>query len=162
MRIDFHGDGDLELALREIHRRACAYEGPLMYEFMELAKLSAPVEPDEPDEPDEPTENVFQGDGFGTRDTEAAKHNETKERFEAALSLLMVLAFPVNSGTAQAVRRELNETLERGQQIESMQMRVGNRKTSLRANLGRRPTRQQVALLQALLKFLPGRSQEDL
>lgn len=74
----------------------------------------------------------------------------------------MVLAFPVNSGTEQAVRRELNELLARDQQVESMHMRVGNRKTNLRHNLGRRPTKQQIALRQALLKFLPRETKEDL
>jgi hypothetical protein len=48
MQIRFQDGDDLEQALHEIHRRACEYEGPLMHQFMELARLSAPVEPDEP------------------------------------------------------------------------------------------------------------------
>ena len=156
MQITSPGEDDLEQALREIHQRACAYEGPLMHQFMELAKLSAPVEPDEPlgEEP--------QSDRLSSGNAEPARRSETKQRFEEALSLLMVLAFPVNSGTEQAVRCELNELLARDQQVESMQMRVGNRKTNLRRNLGRRPTKQQVALREALLKFLPRETKEDL
>lgn len=156
MRIKFRGEDELELALREIHQRAVAYEGPLLREFMELAKLSAPVEPDEP------LGNVLEGNGLGVDTTAPAKRREIKARFEEALSLLMVLAFPVNSGTERAVRRELNEALEREQQVESMQMRIGTRKSSLRSNLERRPTKQQVALRQALLEFLPWETQEDL
>jgi hypothetical protein len=156
MQIKDQSEDDLEKALREIHRRALAYEGPLVHEFMELAKLSAPVEPDEP------LGEVFKGEGPGVGNAAPARRRETRERFEEALSLLMLLAFPVNSGTEQAVRRELNESLGREQQVESMQMRVGNRKTSLRSNLGRRPTRQQVELRQALLDFLPRQTQVDL
>lgn len=48
MQIRFQGENDLEQALHEIHRRACEYEGPLMHQFIELARISAPVEPDEP------------------------------------------------------------------------------------------------------------------
>ncbi|KIC83522.1 hypothetical protein [Pseudomonas sp. C5pp] len=156
MQITLQGGEDLEQALREIHRRACTYEGPLVHQFMELAKLSAPVEPDEP-LGEEPQRNRTSS-GYA----ESARRSETKERFEEALSLLMVLAFPVNSGTEQAVRRELNELLARDQQVESMHMRVGNRKTNLRHNLGRRPTKQQIALREALLKFLPRETKEDL
>lgn len=43
MQIRFQGADDLEQALHEIHRRACEYEGPLMHQFMELARISAPV-----------------------------------------------------------------------------------------------------------------------
>ncbi|MBL0730622.1 hypothetical protein [Piscinibacter sp. HJYY11] len=156
MRIEIRGEDELEQALREIHRRALAYEGPLMHEFMELANLSAPVEPDEP---------LGEGlvvAGQGVRNASPANRREIKGRFEEALSLLMVLAFPVNSRTEQAVRRELNETLEHDQQVKSMQMLVGNRKTSLKRNLGRRPTRQQVALRQAFLDFLPRQTEVDL
>lgn len=156
MRIEFRGEGDLEQALREIHRRARAYEGPLMHEFVELAKLSAPVELDEP------VRDLSNAELTGVGNVVPANRRETKERFEEALSLLMVLAFPVNSGTEQAVRRELNETLGRDQQVESMQMRVGNRKASLKRNLGRRPTKRQAALRDALLAFLPSETQEDL
>jgi len=151
MLIRFHGEDDLEQALREIHRLANAYEGPLMREFMELAKLSAPVDREEPLDNVPDVGNVM-----------PAHQRETKERFEEALSLLMVLAFPMDSGTEKAVRGELNEILGRNQNIESMQMRVGNRKSSLRSNLGRRPTRQQAALRQALLDFLPPQPQRDL
>ena len=156
MRIEFQGEDDLEQALREMHLRARAYEGPLMREFMELAKLSAPLEPDEP------IGDLSEGDALGVGNAVPANRREAKERFEEALSLLMVLAFPPNSGTEQAVRSELNETLGRDQQVESMRMRVGNRKTSLRSNLARRPTRQQVALREALLAYLPSQMQEDL
>lgn len=156
MRITLQGEDDLEQALREIHLRASTYEGPLMHQFMELAKLSAPVEPDEP------VGEELQDNRLSSANAEPARRNETKERFEEALSLLMVLAFPVNSGTEQAVRRELNEVLARDQQVESMQMRTGNRKTSLRRNLGRRPTKQQIALRGALLEFLPRETKEDL
>ncbi|MBX9792731.1 MAG: hypothetical protein K2Y02_00385 [Burkholderiaceae bacterium] len=156
MRIEFQGEEDLEQALREIHLRARAYEGPLMHEYMELARLSAPVEPDEP------LGDVSEADVLGVGNAVPANRRETKARFEEALSLLMVLAFPPNSATEQAVRSELNETLGRDQHVESMRMRVGNRKTSLRSNLGRRPTRQQVALREALLAFLPRQTQEDL
>jgi len=48
MRIEVQDEGDLEQALAEIRRRASTYEGPLMQEFRELARLSAPVEVDEP------------------------------------------------------------------------------------------------------------------
>ena len=156
MRIEFQGEGDLEQALHEIHRRALAYEGPLMYQFMELAKLSAPVEPDEP------LADELGVDGSNIGSALPASRRETKARFEEALSLLMVLAFPVTSGTERAVRRELNEALGRDKQVESMKMRVGNRKTRLESNLGRGPTRQQVALRRALLEFLPRQTQEDL
>lgn len=156
MRIEFRGEDELEQALREIHRRALAYEGPLVHEFMELAELSAPVVPDEP------LGDVLEGARTGVGNAAPAKRAETKARFEEALSLLMVLAFPVDSGTEQAVRSEVNATLERDQQIESLKIRVGNRKTSLRSNLGRRPTREQIALRQALLDFLPRETQVDL
>lgn len=156
MRIEFQGEDDLEQALHEIHRRALAYEGPLMYQFMELAKLSAPVEPNEP------LADELGVDGPSIGNALPASRRETKARFEEALSLLMVLAFPVNSGTERAVRRELNETLGHDQQVESMKMRVGNRKTTLKSNLGRGPARKQIALRQALLEFLPRQTQEDL
>lgn len=156
MRIDIQGKDDLEQALHEIHRRALAYEGPLMYEFMELARLSAPVEPDEP------LADVLGVDGLGSGNALPADRKEIKSRFEEALSLLMVLAFPANRGTERAVRHELNETLGRDKQVESMKMRVGNRKTSMKSNLGRGPTKQQVALRQALLELLPRQTQEDL
>ncbi|MGO4606046.1 hypothetical protein AB4142_06895 [Variovorax sp. 2RAF20] len=156
MQIRFQGEDDLEQALHEIHRRACEYEGPLMHQFMELARLSAPVEPDEPLE-------AASLDG-APRDGVAADamRREIKERFEEALSLLMVLAFPVNSGTEQAVRHELNQVLGREQKIDSLLIRVGNRKVSLRRNLGRRPTKQQVALRNALLEFLPRQTTDQL
>ncbi|WP_414552372.1 hypothetical protein [Stenotrophomonas forensis] len=156
MQIRFQGEDDLEQALHEIHRRACEYEGPLMHQFVELARLSAPVEPDEP-----LTEVPWDG---APRDRVAAdtKRREVKERFEEVLSLLMVLAFPVNSATEQAVRHELNQALGREQQIDSLQMLAGDRRISLRRNLGRRPTKQQVALRNALLDFLPRQTLEDL
>lgn len=127
-----------------------------MHQFMELARLSAPVEPDEPLE-------AASLDG-APRDGVAADamRREIKERFEEALSLLMVLAFPVNSGTEQAVRHELNQVLGREQKIDSLLIRVGNRKVSLRRNLGRRPTKQQVALRNALLEFLPRQTTDQL
>ena len=103
MRLEIEGEGDLEQALAEIHRRATAYEGPLMHEFRELASLSAPVEVDEP--LDEQPEH----DALSVGDREAARGKETKERFQEALSLLMVLAFPANRATEQAVLGELNE-----------------------------------------------------
>jgi hypothetical protein len=156
MQIRFQGEEDLEQALNEIHRRACEYEGPLIHQFMELARLSAPVERDEPLK--EAPWGGTPGDGVAA----GAKRREIKERFEEALSLLMVLAFPVNSGTEEAVRQELNQALGREQQINSLQMRAGNRKISLRRSLGRRPTKQQVALRNALLEFLPRQTQEDL
>lgn len=156
MQIEFQGEDELEQALSEIHRRSLAYEGPLVHEFMELAKLSAPVEPDES------LGDVLEVDGPSVGNAAPANRRETKARFEEALSLLMVLAFPANSRTEQAVRRELNETLASDQQIESMQMRVGNRKNRLKSNLGRGPTRTQVELRQALLDFLPKQTQGDL
>lgn len=156
MQIRFQGEDDLEQALHEIHRRACEYEGPLMLQFMELARLSAPVEPDEPLR-EVPLDGA-QHDGVAAD----AKRREIKERFEEALSLLMVLAFPVHSGTEQVVRDELNQALGHEQQIDSLKMRAGNRKLSLRRNLGRRPTKQQVALRNALLEFLPRQTLEEL
>lgn len=156
MQIRFQGGDDLEQALHEIHRRACEYEGPLTHQFMELARLSAPVEPDEPLR-DVPLDGA-QPDGVAAD----AKRREIKERFEEALSLLMVLAFPVNSGTEQAVRDELNQALGHELQIDSLKIRAGNRKISLRSNLGRRPTKQQVALRNALLQFLPRQTLEEL
>lgn len=74
----------------------------------------------------------------------------------------MVLAFPVHSGTEQVVRDELNQALGHEQQIDSLKMRVGNRKLSLRSKLGRRPTKKQVALRNALLEFLPRQTLEEL
>ncbi len=157
MQIRFQ-DEDLEQALHEIHRRACEYEGPLMYQFMELARLSAPVEPDEP------LREVSGHDAGPDVAASDAKRREmeVKERFQEALSLLMVLAFPLNSGTEQAVRNELNEVLDRGQRIESLQMLAGDRKISLRRNLARRPTKKQVELRNALIELLPKRTEEDL
>ncbi|KVC67353.1 hypothetical protein WT10_02780 [Burkholderia stagnalis] len=156
MRIEMQDEEDLKQALAEIHRRASAYEGPLMQEFRVLAVLSAPVEVDEP--LGKQSEDGVSGMG----DAGAAGRNETKERFEEALSLLMVLAFPASRATEQAVRLELNEMLEPGQRIDSMQMRVGNRKFSLKSHLGRRPTKRQIALRDALLTFLPGQTEESL
>lgn len=156
MRIEVQDEGDLEQALAEIHRRASAYEGPLMQEFRELARLSAPVEVDEPlgEQPED--------DASGIGDAGEASRKETKERLEEALSLLMVLAFPANRATEQAVRLELNEVLGLDQRIDSMQMRVGNRKFSLKSHLTRRPTKRQIALRDALLAFLPSQTKDDL
>lgn len=156
MPIEIQDEGDLEQALAEIHRRANGYEGPLMQEFRELARLSAPVDVDEPlgDESEDGTS--------GIGDAAAASRKETKERFEEALSLLMVLAFPPNRATEQAVRFELNEMLKPDQGIESLYMRVGNRKFSLKSRLGRRPTERQIALRDALLAFLPSQTKDDL
>lgn len=156
MPIEIQDERDLEQALAEIHWRANAYEGPLLQEFRELASLSAPVEVDEPlgDQPEDDTSGI--GDGG------EARRKETKERFEEALSLLMVLAFPPNRATEQAVRLELNEMLEPDQGIESLHMRVGNRKFSLKSRLGRRPTKRQIALRDALLAFLPSQTKDDL
>jgi hypothetical protein len=123
---------------------------------MELANLSAPVEPDEP-LGDRPIGDAPVDDRSGS-----AYRRETKTRLEEALSLLMVLAFPVNSGTERAVRDDLNEALGSGQRVESMQMRIGNRKINLGSKLGRHPSKQQIELRDALLEFLPGRTQEDL
>ena len=156
MRIHIQGKDDLEQALHEIHRRALAYEGPLIYEFMELARLSAPAESDAP------LADVLGVDGLGSGNALPADSREIKSRFEEALSLLMVLAFPAKRGTERAVRNELNETLGRDHQVESMKMRVGNRKISLKSNLGRGPTKQQVALRQALLELLPTQPPGDL
>ncbi|KFX63343.1 hypothetical protein A8H39_18625 [Paraburkholderia fungorum] len=156
MRIEVQDEEDLEQALAEIHRRANAYEGPLMQEFRELARLSAPVKVDEP------LGKQFQDGISGMDDAMAGRRKETKERFEEALSLLMVLAFPANRATEQAVRLELNEMLGPDQRIDSMQMRVGNRKFSLKSHLGRRPTKRQIALRDALLVFLPLQTEENL
>lgn len=157
MQIRFQGE-DLEQALHEIHRRACEYEGPLMHQFMELARLSAPVELDEP------LREVSGHDAGPEVVASDAKRREieVKERFQEALSVLMVLAFPLNSGTERAVRNELNEVLDRGQRIESLQMLAGDRKISLRRNLARRPTKQQVELRNALIELLPKRTEEEL
>lgn len=156
MRIEVQDEGDLEQALAEIHRRASAYEGPLMQEFRELARLSAPVEVDEP------LGKQFEDGAPGMDAAVVAHREEIKERFEEALSLLMVLAFPANRATEQAVRLELNEMLGPDQRIDSMQMHVGNRKFSLKSHLGRRPTKRQIALRDALLVFLPLRNEENL
>lgn len=156
MHIEVQDAGELEQALAEIHRRASAYEGPLMQEFKELARLSAPVEVDEPlgkQSKDDPSDIGNAGD---------ARRKETKERFEEALSLLMILAFPANRATEQAVRLELNEMLGPDQRIDSMQMRVGNRKFSLKSHLMRRPTKRQIELRDALLAFLPRQTEDDL
>lgn len=155
MQIEIYGDGDLEQALREIHRRACAYEGPLMDEFKVLAQISAPLEPDEPLK-DEETDGRANIEGL-----DLVRRKEIKSRFEEALSLLMLLAFPVDSSTEREVRGELNKILIE-QRIKSIKMRVGARKASLRRNLARRPTQRQLALRSALLKFLPEGIEEDL
>lgn len=161
MRIEPQDEGDLEQALAEIHRRASAYEGPLMSEFMELARLSAPVEVDEPlDRPPEDGAAATDNAAAGRRDE--IHRSETKERFEEALSLLMVLAFPPNGATEQTVRHELNEVLGRDQQIDALQMRVGDRKVRVRSHLARRPTKRQIALRSALLALLPAQTPEDL
>lgn len=156
MAIEVQDEGDLEQALAEIHRRASAYEGPLMQEFRELARLSAPVEVDEP------LGEQAERDASSVGDARAASGKETKERFQEALSLLMVLAFPANRATEQAVLRELNDVLGPDQRISSVQMRVGDSKFSLKSSLGRRPTKREVALRDSLLDFLPRQTAEDL
>lgn len=155
MQIKLNGEGDLEQALLEIHRRACAYEGPLMREFKELAQLSAPLEPDEP----LMSEGADVASNFESRDL--VRRKEIKSRFEDALSLLMLLAFPVNGSTEKEVRKELSEVLAE-QEIESIKMRVGARKVNLRRNLARRPTQRQLDLRNALLRFLPEKTEVDL
>lgn len=154
MQIIVQGEDDLEQALREIHRRASEYEGPLVHQFMELAKLSAPVNSDEPLVERQRSE-------LGDDNAESTKRDETKKRFEESLSLLMLLAFPVNNATEKAVRQELNEILG-DHQVKSLNMLIGNRKASLRRNLARRPTKRQVALRNALLSFLPLETENDL
>jgi hypothetical protein len=156
MRIEVQDEGDLDQALAEIHRRASVYEGPLMQEFRELARLSAPVEVDEP--LGEQTEDG----ASGISDVGEPMRKEIKARFEEALSLLMALAFPANLATEQAVRLELNEVLGPDQQIDSLQMRVGDRKFNLKSQLGRRPTKRQIALRDAFLDFLPSQTEVDL
>lgn len=156
MRIEVKDDGDFEQALAEIHRRASAYEGPLMQEFRELARLSAPVEVNEP------LGKQYEGHTSGTSNDGAARRKETKERFEEALSVLMVLAFPANRATEKAVRLELNEVLGPGQRIDTMQMCVGNRKLNLKSHLGPRPTQSQNTLRDGLLAFLPHSIEENL
>ncbi|MDI6527516.1 hypothetical protein QMA71_18425 [Pseudomonas otitidis] len=155
MQIKLNGEGDLEQALLEIHRRACAYEGPLMREFKELAQLSAPLEPDEP----LMSEGADVASNIESRDL--VRRKEIKSRFEDALSLLMLLAFPVNGSTEKEVRKELSEVLAE-QEIESIKMRVGARKVNLRRNLARRPTQRQLDLRNALLRFLPEKTEVDL
>jgi hypothetical protein len=155
MQIKLNGEGDLEQALLEIHRRACAYEGPLMREFKELAQLSAPLEPDEP----LMSEGADVASNVESRDL--VRRKEIKSRFEDALSLLMLLAFPVNGSTEKEVRKELSEVLAE-QEIESIKMRVGARKVNLRRNLARRPTQRQLDLRNALLRFLPEKTEVDL
>jgi hypothetical protein len=158
MRIEIKGEDDLEQALREIHRLALAYEGPMVDVFMELARVSAPVEPDE-----ELTEDL-EGDpnSSSAKGASLPSRRETKGRFEDALSMLMELAFPVNGGTEQEVRRQINQLLGADGQIASMNMLVDDRKHNLAKNLGRRPTKAQAELRDALLEFLPGQTEVDL
>ena len=158
MRIENKGEDDLEQALREIHRLALAYEGPMVDVFMELARVSAPVEPDE-----QLTEEL-EGDPNGTssKDTSLQSRRENKARFQDALSLLMELAFPINAGTEQEVRRQINHLLDADDQIDSMNMLVDDRKHNLAMNLGRRPTKAQAELRDALLEFLPIQTKVDL
>jgi hypothetical protein len=161
MRIQPQDEEDLEQALAEIHRRASAYEGPLMSEFMELARLSSPVEVDEPlDRPPEEDAAVTDTSTAGRRDE--SRRSETKQRFEEALSLLMVLAFPPNRATEQAVRLELNEVLGHDQRIDALQMRVDDRKVRVHSHLARRPTKRQIELRNALLELLPTQTPGDL
>lgn len=158
MRIEIKGEDDLERALREIHRLALAYEGPMVEVFMELARVSAPVEPDEQ------LAETLEDDKNGSSANGASlpSRRETKARFQDALSLLMELAFPVNGGTEKEVRRQINELLGVDGQIDSMNMLVDDRKHNLAKNLVRRPTKAQAKLRDALLEFLPSQTEVDL
>lgn len=156
MRIEIKDETDLENALAEIHRRASAYEGPQLREFIELASLSAPVESDDS------LPGQFGDVEARESNAQEDRGNEVKERFEEALSMLLLLAFPSNPATEQAVLDELNEVMGDCKKVESLQMLVGSRKYKLKRHLGRRPTKRQIQLRNSLLALLPTTTQEDL
>lgn len=158
MRIESKGEDDYEQALREIHRLALAYEGPMVEVFMELARVSEPVELDEH------LAEVLEGDpnGLSAKGASLASRGEIKARFEDALSLLIDLAFPINGATEQEVRRKINQLLGADGQIDSIKMVIAGTKYDLSKNLGRHPTKAQAELRDALLKFLPEKTEVDL
>lgn len=139
------GEDEIEQALSLIHRRATEYEGPRWREFQELARVSAPFEEES------------QADGASM-----PRQGQIKRRFHEALSLLMVLGFPMHRGTEASIRAELSEQLRGESQISKVQFVDDGKRISLTKHLPRRPTRSQLALQRALLRYLPYETEVDL
>jgi hypothetical protein len=130
------GEDELEEALRLIHEKARAYRGPLVHEFAEIARRSAP----------EAIELRPDGE-------EVAERRTAQDRFSEVLALLMAVAFPPDRETEKRVRRELADVI--GKPVRALRLRDGNDLIKVVDHLPPRARKADLNLQHALRRFLP-------